>query len=263
MKYTIHNFRADFPTDEACLEYLFRTRFPGAKGYYRVRERQCYSHQSTRHQIHPLAGTIFQKTATPLTSWFYAIYLFSVSKNGVSAKELQRQLGVTYKTAWRMAYQIRHLMEQDTDPLQGTIEADETYLTPGRRIPVVGAVKRGGAVRARHVKNLKEESVEPFLRQNVQQDATLVTDDGRVYQTIDHAYTREVVNKSVVGYTRGNFHVNSIEAFWSHVKRSINGTYHFISEQHAQKYLDEFTFRYNVRNASYSPFSLLLAQACR
>src|ERR1700733_15401615 len=102
MKYTIATFKNDFPTDARCLEFIFRARFPEAKGYYLLKGKTRFTHCKGYKHISPLVGTIFEKSTTPLTLWFYAIYLFSTSKNGVSAKELQRQLGVTYKTAWRM-----------------------------------------------------------------------------------------------------------------------------------------------------------------
>lgn len=106
--------------------HYFRAKYPKALQYSRVRGRKCYANPAG-HQIHPLAGSIFEKSSTPLTVWFEAIYLFSVSKNGVSAKELQRHFGVTYKCAWRIGSQIRKLMEQGKNPLLGAVEIDETY----------------------------------------------------------------------------------------------------------------------------------------
>src|SRR3989344_8568799 len=105
MNYSIKEFRKEFPTEKKCLDYIFVKKHPGLTGYYFVKGRKCYANAQGK-QIHPVAGTIFEKSSTPLTSWLYAIYLFSASRNGVSAKELQRQLGVTYKCAWRMAKQI-------------------------------------------------------------------------------------------------------------------------------------------------------------
>lgn len=258
-KYTITQFHKDYPTNDACLETIFRGQYPGLKGYYRIRGRKCWANAQGQ-QIHPLRGTIFEKSSTPLTVWFEAMYLFSISKNGVSAKEMQRHFGVTYKCAWRMASQIRNLMQQGSGQLRGTVEADETYLQ-GRKIPVAGAVRRGGAIRVKALPNLKEENIEPFLKGAVSKKARLITDDARVYQTIDHLYKREKINKSKEGYARGKFHVNTVEAFWSQVNRSIAGTYHFISEKHAQKYLDEFAFRYSYRDSSMPLFSLLVARA--
>lgn len=130
-KFTINDFNARFPSDDACLDEIFKNRYGHIKDfskYYRVRGRKCYAHSETGKQIHPLAGTIFHKSSTSLWNWFYAMFLFSKSKNGVSSKELQRQLGVTYKTAWRMAKQIRLLFEQmDDTNLSGTVEMDEGY----------------------------------------------------------------------------------------------------------------------------------------
>ena len=109
MKYSMKHFREEFPDNEACLDYIFRIKHPNkVSDYYKVKDRKCYEDVSG-HQIHHLRGTIFEKSSTPLTLWFHAIYLFSASKNGVSAKELERQLGVTYKTAWRIANQIKKL----------------------------------------------------------------------------------------------------------------------------------------------------------
>src|SRR3989344_2075640 len=126
-KYTISQFRKDFPSEEACLDYIFKQKYPSVKSYYRVKGRKCYANAQGK-QIHPLAGTIFHKSDTPLTLWLYAIYLFSVSRNGVSSKELQRQLGTTYKCAWRIGKSIRSLMKSDNKKLNGIIEADETYI---------------------------------------------------------------------------------------------------------------------------------------
>ena len=125
-KYTITQFRAEFPNDDICLDYVFHKKYPNIKAY-RIKGRKDYA-DTTGRQYSPLAGTIFEKSSTKLNLWFYAIYLFSTSKNGVSAKELERQLGVTYKTAWRMAKQIRSLMSDDGIKLTGIVEADETFI---------------------------------------------------------------------------------------------------------------------------------------
>jgi DNA-directed RNA polymerase subunit RPC12/RpoP len=116
MKYTIKDFKNDFPNDDVCLEYIFKRKFGQISDfnkYYRVKGRKCYAHSETGEQIHPLANTIFHKSSTPLTQWFFAIFLFSQSRNGVSSKELERALGVTYKCAYRMGQQIRKLMKDE------------------------------------------------------------------------------------------------------------------------------------------------------
>src|SRR3989344_5072243 len=191
MKYTIDDFRKDYPNNSTCLEAIFNKNYSDAEGYYRVRDRMCYSHKTTRHQIYPLAGTIFEKTSTPLVLWFHAIYLFSASKNGVSAKEIQRQLGVTYKCAWRMCHQIRKAMDENT-VLKGTVEADETYVggkgknnKRGRGAEnttlVFGLVERKGAVMGRVVGNVKSSTVMPIVRSQVAIGTQVMTDEYPIY----------------------------------------------------------------------------------
>jgi len=137
-KFTIKQFNEMYPDDSACLQQIFDNRYGNVNEcphcnkttkFYRTAEgRKCYSCEWCGYQIHPLAGTIFHKSSTSLKSWFYAMFLFSCSKNGVSGKELERQLGVTYKTGWRMAKQIRMLFDEGIDLLTGVVEIDETYV---------------------------------------------------------------------------------------------------------------------------------------
>lgn len=256
MKYTIKTFRKDFPNDDRCLEYIFRARFPECKDYHRVSTRMAYVQNGTGRHISPLVGTIFQKSTTPLTLWFYAMYLFSVSKNGVSAKEIERQLGVTYPTAWRICKLIRQLMKQEGDMLSGIVEADETYLH-GK--PLLGAVERGGAVRVRMTENRKSESVVPFLAANVKEGSTLVTDNANVYKNIKGVKHRPMNSNK---YTKGALATTSIEAFWGNLKRSIAGTHHFVSPKHLQSYLDFFSFQHEYRTSEVPLFLALLSRAC-
>ena len=174
-RYSIKNLQAEFPTDDKCLDYIYKVRFgsdfacpccKAVKSFYRVSTRKCYSCSHCGHQVYPTAGTIFHKSPTKLTDWFFAMFLFSSVRNGVSAKELERQLGVTYKCAWRMAHQIRSLMTQGKDPLDAMVENDETYVGGKRRggerglgrgkEAVVGKVRRQGQVRVQHVENVKK-----------------------------------------------------------------------------------------------------------
>ena len=182
MRYTIKQFNEEYPDDDACLDAIFKERYGDVTicphcgvidtKFYRVKGRKCYSCMHCGYQLHPLAETVFHKSSTPLKSWFYAIYLFSVSKNGVSALELQRHIGVTYKTAHRMARQIRSLMTTNTK-ISGNVEADETYM--GGRIqkrenrlknktPILGVVERRGEVRAKVVDGANASTALPFLR---------------------------------------------------------------------------------------------------
>jgi transposase len=259
MKFTISDFRKDFPTDDVCLEFVFNNRFPNHIGYYRVRGRKCWSHQSTGHQIFPLTGTIFEKSSTPLTVWFEAIYLFSISKNGVSAKELQRHFGVTYKCAYRIGQQIRTLMAQDGELLTGIVEADETYMPSGKtKRPVIAAVSRSGGIKAKVMLNRQTGSVKPFIEANVQKGSYLMTDEANVYKTLT-GYKHRAVNHGR-GFVKGMAHTNNVEAFWNQVKRSINGTYHWVSPGHLQQYVDEFSFRHSLRASSVPIFEKLMAK---
>ena len=250
-KYTITQFRAEFPTDDVCLDYIFKKKYPTLKAY-KIAGRKDYADASGK-QYSPLAGTIFEKSSTKLTLWFYAIYLFAVSKNGVSAKELQRQLGVTYKTAWRMAKQIRSLMGDNGDMLSGTIEADETYMGGFKKngqggkgkTPVLGLVERGGAVNAK-VSRRETHLVLDNIRKNVEKGSTIFSDQFGVYKKVQKiGYGHNSINHWKKEYGRGEVHTNTIEGFWAQLKRGLLGTYNgAISLDYLQSYVNEFSFRY-------------------
>jgi transposase-like protein len=274
MRYTLKQFQAEYPDDDACLEAAFQDRFGKVKfcpscaaetKFYRIKKRQCYACQWCGHQLFPLADTIFRKTSIPLTSWFYAIYLFSVAKNGVAATELERHLGVTYKTAWRMAKQIRLLMKQESERLNGTIEADETYIGGKHKMRVgrskkqvvFGMVERHGRVKAQHVKSSGVRVLLPIMTDSVEADAILYTDEYGSYKSLTkRGYSHTTVSHSTLEYVRGIVHTNTVEGFWGQLKRSISGTYHSVSPKYLQSYLDEFVFRYNFRDVAVGPVLL-------
>lgn len=276
MRYTKKQFDIDFPDNDACLDKMFADRYGdvdtcpscgviGTK-FYRVTGRKCYACMHCGYQLHPLAGTIFHKSSTSLVDWFYAIYLFSVSKNGVAAKELERHLGVTYKTAHRMARQIRLLMSQNgTIGGSGSIlEADETYMGGVRRhgksvrgkTPVMGVVERGGEIRAIVVDSAGVRRTKAFLKDAVTPNSELHTDEARIYIWTNKEMTHKTVNHSLGEYARGHVTTNTIEGFWGQLKRSIHGTYHSVSSQHLQLYVDEFAFRYSHRGEAVYPILL-------
>jgi len=282
MRYTKKQFEAEYPNNDACLESVFQNRFGDLKycprcgaetKFYRVKKRQCYACMHCAYQLYPLAGTIFRKTTTPLKDWFYAIYLFSVSKNGVSAKELERHLGVTYKTAWRMCKQIRLLMQQDADILSGEVEADETYVGGkhfnkqrySSKTPVMGIVEKGGIARAEVTDRATRSKAMSFLKTNVEAGTVLHTDESRIYVWAKEEYEHEVVNHGAKQYSRfdrdsrRNVNTNTIEGFWSQLRRSIDGTYHVVSPKYLQSYVNEFVFRYNYRGVAVGPVLLELA----
>ena len=197
------------------------------------------------------------------------MFLMTASKNGVAAKELERQIGVTYKCAWRMTHQIRQLLNEEKIELQGVVETDETYIG-GRRIgvgsgskvgktPVAGILERGGSVVAKVVKGVGVQDLLPNVEKHVMPQSFVISDEWRAYRGLKHRdFKHATVNHRKREYVRGMFHTNSIEGFWSQLKRSINGTFHSVSRKHLQKYVNEFSYRYN-RRKSETPMFLHLA----
>ncbi len=281
-RYTVDTLHERFPNDDACLDFMFKQQYGDLKAcpkcgvvepnYYRVKSRKCYECKDCGKQLSPLANTIFHKSDTGLKKWFFAMYMFSVSRNGVSAKELERTLGVTYKTAWRMAKQIRLMMQQDSSKLSGIVEADETYVGGVRpkergsqfdnKTAVVGIVekkKNSGKLKAFATKSPNATVALPFLRANVEPGSVLHTDDSRIYSRVKRDFDHEFVNHSKQEYVRAGVHTNTIEGFWGQLQRSIDGTYHCVSPKYLQAYVNEFVFRYNVRTRAVYPY--LLAKA--
>lgn len=269
MKYTIKNLRSDFPNDETCLDFIFKNRWPKGltcpncekKDFYHVKGRKSYACKCG-YQVSPTEGTIFHKSSTPLTLWFHAIFLMSQSKNGIAAKELERQLGVTYKCAWRMAKQIRLLMSGDDNPLGGNeiVELDETYIggkAKGKRgrgaakkTPVFGAVERNGKLKTKVVLNVRKLTLMPLIKDMVTDNSVIVTDESNSYNDVKKiGHLHESINHSKGQYVDGDVHTNTIEGFWSQFKRSVHGTYHSVSKKYLQLYLDEFSFRYSHRKS--------------
>lgn len=274
MRYTFNQFKAEYPDDRACLMSVLENRYGttcprcgviGVK-WHPITGRKAFVCSECDKHIYPLADTIFRKSETSLWNWFYAIYLFSVSKNGVSAKELERHLGVTYKTAWRMCKQIRLLMEQEGELLTGEVEVDETY-APSRIHPralgyskkqiIFGAVERGGRINAHHVKSAGVRVLMPIIENTIEAKTTIYSDEARVYKTLNRrGYSHTTVNHSQLEYVRGTAHTNTIEGFWSQLKRSIDGTYHAISPKYLQSYINQFVFQYNFRDVPTCPILL-------
>lgn len=280
MRYPIHDFNKKYPSEDACLDTIFQRRYGHVTTcpkcavvntkFYKVSGRKCYACMHCGYQLHPLSQTIFHKSSTPLRSWLYAIYLFSVAKNGVSAKELERHLGVTYKTAHRMATQIRKLMEQNNDQLSGDVEIDETYI--GGHNPkdirydnksiVFGMIERGGKVKAQQVKTAGARVLLPKIEEFIHPEASIYSDQYGAYRTLtQRGYSHTTVNHSTLEYVRGVAYTNTIEGFWSQLKRSIDGTYHAVSPKYLQAYLDQFVFLYNHRGEAVYP--ALLEQAVK
>lgn len=269
MKYTIKQFQVDFPNNDVCLDYVFSQKYPNAKQYYRVKGRKCYANPKGK-QIHPLKGTIFEKSSTSLTNWLFAIFLMSQSKNGVSAKELERQLGVTYKCAWRMGTQIRSLMKDEGGILSGTVEVDETYF--GRKgkghanayktkTALMGMVERGGRIRVKTIEGRDDYTILKIVKANVSKDSTIMSDEFSAYKKLHKfGYDSRRIKHGKKVYARGNTHTNTIEGFWGQLKRGLNGTYHYVSPKYLQSYADEFAFRYSHLGSPRHLFHLLMGK---
>ena len=251
-KYTINDFNRDYPDDATCLERLRQRRYSDGSTcekcgrvtkYHRDAGRQSYSCQWCGHHVHPTAGTIFEKTTTPLRLWFYAVFLVAQTRCGISAKQLERELGVTYKTAWRMFNKIRAMLQDDTDePLSGTVEMDETY---------IGGKRRG----------TKRATVMPHVQKKVLPETTVYTDEYRVYDRLTkQGYQHSRVHHAEEIYVAGDVHTNTIEGFWSLLKRGIGGVYHSVSTKHLQGYLNEYTFRYDHRKDERPMFLTMLSR---
>jgi transposase-like protein len=218
-----------------------------------------YKCKACRKQFTVTVGTIFEDSHIPLYKWLMAIQLMCSSKKGMSAHQLHRMLGVTYKSAWFMAHRIRYAMTQPpvVDKLQGIVEADETYIggkAHGKRgrgaenkTPVFALVERGGRVRSFKTPRVTAKNLETKIRENVDKKATIMTDEFKAYNNLGKEYAHFTVNHGAGEYVNGDIYTNTAEGFFSILKRGINGVYHHVGEQHLDRYLAEFGFRYDNR----------------
>lgn len=270
---TLREFQDRFPTEDSCLDHLFQVRYGTdfdcpkcgrpAK-YSRVGGRRAYQCNWCANQLYPTAGTPFHRTRTSLRDWFYVMFLFCTTRNGVAAKRVEREIGVTYKTAWRMCDQIRKYMAtiDGDDPLGGageTVEVDETRIGGksygggrGRQdhlTIVLGMMEKGGTVTTRVVENVRRATLWPVICQHVLPGSTIHTDELRSYGSISlRGYRHQMVNHSAREYvSKSGCTVNRIEGFWAMLKRGISGTHIHVSQKHLWKYLGEFEYRWNMR----------------
>jgi transposase len=291
--YSLMEFMREFPDDAACLEWLWRARLSDdgrhaecpkcerERAFYRVASRPSYCCDTCGHHLHPTAGTIFHKSATSLHLWFYVMYLMTSTRCGISAKQVEREIGVTYKTAWRMCNLIRnYLMDQDGDePLSGHVEVDETAwggkpkasmgLTRQtaqewrkRKATIMGMVEREGRIRAVHVSDRDGTTALGTVVQFVLPEARIYTDDWAGYRRVgDHFSEHYTVDHSAKVYVSGHVHTQTIEGWFGNTKRGISGVYHSISHKWLQGYLNEYAWRYNHRQQSSAMFRVILFRA--
>ena len=293
LRYTIQQFNDQFPDNNACLDWLKAERWPSGaipcakcgkeRKHHRVTGRPAYACDYCGSMISPMAGSIFEKSSTSLRTWFYAMYLMSATRCGISAKQIQRETGVTYKTAWRMFKQIRTLMSEDVSLEGEAVEMDETYVGgtrrrgrgpgsgagrkvtgPNAKICVVGMVERNapGRVVALIADNATKKTLHGIAKEYILPDSIVYTDEWTSYHGLENinGYQHRRVNHSQGVYVIGDAHTNTIEGFWSLLKRGIGGVYHSVSKKYLQTYLNEYSFRYNRRNADQPMFTSLLEQ---
>jgi transposase-like protein len=295
--YSVTEFLREFPDDAACLEHLWRTRYaPDGehahcprcdcerifKRYATKQQRQSWTCTGCGHHVHPTAGTIFHRSSTSLRLWFHAVYLITSTRCGISAKQLERELGVHYKTAWRMFNKIRNELMGEPAlslPLSGKVEVDETSWggKPRRKLKtrkeiaafreakttVLGMVERGGRVRLRVIASRRGEPLSGAVRANLNPEAILFPDDWMAYKPLSREYAdHRVINHSAGEYVIGDIYTNTIEGFFGNLKTGMRGTYKQVSKKWLQSYLDEYAWRYNQRfRGSRSMFHLLVNEA--
>ena len=286
-RFTINDFNKQFVDDDACLNWLMEQRYPGnialcsyckvERKHYRIVTKKAFACDRCGTYVSPMAGTIFAKSSTSLRLWFYAMYLMSSTRCGVSAKQIQRETGVTYKTAWRMFKQIRSMLGSDEHiggPDKG-VEVDEMYYGGRRKgragrpmrgdkvkTPVVGMVERDGCVKALAIPDVTAATLCGKVREFVLPETVVFTDEYNGYNTVSagRRYTHKRIKHSEKIYVVGDVHTNTIEGFWSLIKRGIGGVYHSVSRDYLQSYLDEYSFRYNRRLDSQPMFTSFLDQ---
>jgi len=297
----VMEFFREFPDDETCLQFIWQGRFsPDGdyahcercakkrlfKRYATTDKRPAWYCSACGFRVHPLKGTIFEKSSTSLQTWFYAMYVMASTRCGISAKQLERELGVTYKTAWRMFNLIRNqLMGQDDEtPLSGSVEMDETFVGGkpregdrrrrralgwnaqtdywNRKAVVFGAVERKGRIRASVVPNSRASTILPLAREYVLPETLIYTDEYAAYERLGRTgYTHKRIRHSARVYVEGDTHTQTIDGFFGLFKNAVRGVHHGVSHKWLQGYLNEYVWRYNRREEGKAMFRDLLAAA--
>ncbi|MCA1832766.1 MAG: IS1595 family transposase [Actinobacteria bacterium] len=292
---TLMDFERRFPDDAACLDELVRMLYPDGihcpkcekvTKHHRLKARPAYSCQFCGHLEYPMKGTIFEGSSTSLKLWMYAMYLMASTRCGISAKQLEREIGVSYPTALRMFRQIRSLLDQDDVLLSGTVEMDEAYFGGNakwrhkdapdpkrgrgtRKAPVFGMVQRAasgehGKVSAVAVGGVTWGDLLPHVQTKVLPGSMVFTDEWGAYERLGKmGYSHSRVHHSSKVYVSGTVHTQSIEGFWGNTKRGIRGVYHGVSQEYLQDYLDEYVFRYNHRGTPGGMFEAMLGRVTK
>ena len=279
---TIPEWEVAFPTEDACADYLVKHRWPtgivkcprcGAEVTHKVATMpyrwQCYScTPDSGYRFSHIAGTIFENTNKPLRDWFRVIHMMLTSKKGISALQVHRTMGFgSYKTAWYMCHRVRAgLANEEFRRLMGIVEVDETYIggksknrhgprdggdkgrSTKRKTAIIGVVERKGKVVARVIGRVNRATINHFLSETISTKVSLLAhDDFKAYRDLPYGINHGAVNHSAGQYVVGAIHTNTIEGFWSLIKRGVVGTYHKVSRKYLPLYVAEFQFRYNNR----------------
>lgn len=272
---TIIELHEMFGTDDRCREILERLRWPEGvscprckhQGYSWLDKYNRYECNQCQHQFTVISGTVFQDTHLELTKWFVATYLLCESRKGMSANQIKRTIGGSYKTAWYLCHRIRAAMQAAERPmLDGVVEMDETYIGgrkrgmgrgphgKGKEI-VIGIRQRGGDVRFFRAEDAKSGTLAKYIAENISKDVQcIVTDDFKAYPAAmkENGLTENhfTVNHSMKEYVNGEIHTNTVENAFSLLKRGVIGTWHKVSAKHLAAYLAEMEFRFNRRKRS-------------
>jgi transposase-like protein len=272
-----------FPDETSCREFLIQSRWGdvpvciycgNTEKIYKIQGGKLLKCSKCRKPFSMKVGTIFEDSALPLQKWFHAIFVVSAHKKGISSCQLARDIDVTQKTAWHMLHRIRLTMSTGSfvKPLEGIVEVDETFIGgknigsgkrgfPSDKSIALGIIQRDGNARIQTIPDVKGKTLKSAIRENVSPESIVMTDNFAGYKGLDKEYKEHnVISHSTHKYVDGIIHTNTIEGFWSLLKRGIVGIYHHVSKEHLHRYCEEFEYRYNSRKLNDSTrFGLLLS----